>query len=80
MPEKLTSHELIMHSLKCYRLAQALHFWGFKKESEIVTKWAKRAEYRAIQIDSGMPDPAFDNKKSNKANAPEPSPKDAQAR
>ena len=59
MPKHMTPDELIDHAQDCYKYANVMRFMGNHANADAALRWAKRAQYRAMEIEAGRPDPAF---------------------
>jgi hypothetical protein len=59
MPKHMTPDELIDHAQECYKYANVMRFLGNHANADAALRCAKRAQYRAMEIEAGRPDPAF---------------------
>ena len=59
MPKHMTPDELIDHAQECYKYANIMRFMGNNDNADVAIRWALRAEYRAMEIEAGRPDPAL---------------------
>ena len=69
MPKHMTPDELIDHAQDCYKYANKMRLMGNDHLADVAIRWARRAQYRAMEIEAGRPDPAFaENESEPKGN------------